>query len=85
MLTSPCAAGVTCICTIAVQSGDDVLVLNKCQENEDPDGFSLIPGELTTQLYLNGELTPGTYIYSLPDETVVSIYVVHNTTKRTVT
>ena len=55
-----CNDGVTCNCAVAIRSGDDVLVVDRCgvQKNDLSEVMSL-------SLYLNGELTPGTRIYKL--------------------
>ena len=43
---------------MAVRSGDDVFVAERCRRDDGLDQ------PLRSQLYLNGELTQGTFIYS---------------------
>lgn len=45
----------TCTCAVAVQSGDDVIVFDRC---------GLLFGPMNVMSYINGELTPGTNVYS---------------------
>ena len=48
----------TCNCGVAVRSGDDVFVAERCRRDDGADQ------PLRSQLYLNGELTQGTFIFS---------------------
>ncbi|XP_059165052.1 uncharacterized protein LOC131947771 [Physella acuta] len=53
----------TCNCITAVQSGDDVVVFNSCdarQNKQRPDAAAI-----DVQIFINGELTPGTKIKQL--------------------
>jgi len=54
-----CYNHAACHCTIAIRSGDDVVIINNCG----PGGMqvSRIP-QIEVRLYLNGVLTPGTKI-----------------------
>ena len=54
-----CNNHAACHCTIAIRSGDDVIVIDVCGPNGTP--ASRIP-QIEVQLYLNGDLTPGTTI-----------------------
>ena len=48
----------TCNCGVAVRSGDDVFVVERCRRDDGADQ------PLRAQLYVNGNLTLGTFIYS---------------------
>ena len=59
----------SCNCAVAVQSGDDVIVIDRCVRKRKP--FTQLDGTVVTDpltvmsvnLFLNGQLTPGTHIY----------------------
>lgn len=48
----------TCNCGVAVKSGDDVFVVERCRKDDGADQ------PIRAQLYLNGNLTMGTFIFS---------------------
>lgn len=64
----------TCNCGVAVQSGDDVIVIDRCFRRQltvpalrsrlSPDDP---PSTMKIQLFLNGNLTPGTKIHEDAD------------------
>ena len=54
-----CNLRATCHCTIAIRSGDDVIVIDSCGPGKTP--VSRTP-QIEVRLYLNGDLTPGTKI-----------------------
>ncbi|KAK2166189.1 hypothetical protein NP493_1334g01011 [Ridgeia piscesae] len=54
-----CFGNAACHCIIAIRSGDDVIVIDSCGPDKTP--ASRIP-QIEVQLYLNGDLTPGTII-----------------------
>ncbi|GAB1607640.1 hypothetical protein Ahia01_001047900 [Argonauta hians] len=55
-----CASTVSCNCGVAVKSGDDVIVIDRCESTRRNRNQPIL-----ITLYNNGELTPGTRIYSL--------------------
>ena len=63
----------SCNCAVAVQSGDDVIVIDRCTRKRRP--FLHIDGTydddpltvMSVDLYLNGELTEGTRVYEESD------------------
>ncbi|KAK7469526.1 hypothetical protein BaRGS_00036472, partial [Batillaria attramentaria] len=74
-----CNGHASCNCAVAVRSGDDVILIDRCG----PESGETIP--LDISVYANGDLTAGTYIYSflegrrykvrLPQGTVVIVDV----------
>ena len=54
-----CNARASCHCTIAIRSGDDVIVIDSCGASGTP--VRRTP-QIEVRLYLNGDLTPGTKI-----------------------
>ena len=54
-----CNGNTACLCTIAIRSGDDVIVIDSCGATKTP--VSRTP-QIEVRLYLNSQLTPGTKI-----------------------
>ena len=54
-----CNVRAACHCTIAIRSGDDVIVIDSCGASGTP--VYRTP-QIEVRLYLNGDLTPGTKI-----------------------
>ena len=48
----------TCTCAMAVQSGDDVFVFDRCGAQRD----STVTGAINVKAYINGVLTKGTRV-----------------------
>ena len=72
----------SCNCAVAVQSGDDVIVIDRCFRDRKP--FNRISGtynahvtKMSVDLYLNGDLTPGTTIFEESDGKKYFIYLPH--------
>ena len=74
MVYQKCGPGVlaSCNCGVAIQSGDDVIVIDRCYR--DKAYFNRIHGQarrtftrMSVDVYLNGELSPGTKIYEEAD------------------
>ncbi|XP_029649426.2 uncharacterized protein LOC115223143 [Octopus sinensis] len=55
-----CNGRASCNCAIAVRSGDDVILIDRCGSS-----MKIKKTTLTITLFQNGELTPGTKIYRL--------------------
>ena len=75
-----CGPGInaSCNCAVAVKSGDDVIVIDKCRRITPPfyglgSTSSNPPTVLTTTIYLNGELTPATKIYEEADGMMIYV------------
>lgn len=83
-----CGPGVTasCNCGVAIQSGDDVIVIDRCYRRRQP--FNRIMGNnldpyftyLTIDLYLNNDLTPGTTIFEEAEGKKYFVYLPHGGT-----
>ena len=60
----------TCTCAVAVKSGDDVFVVDRCrridQENADV--------VMRTVMFVNGDVTPGTRVFSQSDGADMKVY-----------
>ena len=54
--------GATCNCAVAVRSGDDVIVVDRCGAEKTTE----ISDVLSFKAFVNGELTPGTEVTKLP-------------------
>ena len=52
-----CNGKASCNCAVAVKSGDDIIVIDRCGPRKGVKAHPIVP-----RLYLNGELTPGTRI-----------------------
>ncbi|ELU09404.1 hypothetical protein CAPTEDRAFT_223958 [Capitella teleta] len=73
------AVDASCNCAVAVQSGDDVIVIDRCYRQKQPikriSGTSQPFTKMALQLYLNGELTPGTRVHQSAEGQKFSIYL----------
>lgn len=56
-----CNGRASCNCAVAVRSGDDVILIDKCG----PKMNANKRGSLKISLFINGELTPNTHILSI--------------------
>ena len=56
-----CYGSVACNCGVAARIEDDIILINYCKEY--PESTLNVPP--TIQMFLNGELTPGTYLKEL--------------------
>ena len=75
--------GATCNCAVAIRSGDDVIIMDRCFGDGQFGNKIRRNAPLDIQLYLNGELTPGTVVtrlrggkeirVTLPTGTVVQV------------
>lgn len=52
-----CNGHASCNCAVAVKSGDDVILIDRCG----PDKGKSVPVDLS--VFANGDITPGTRIY----------------------
>ena len=61
--TRSCNGKAACNCAIAVKSGDDVILIDRCGYQQD------VPNDRPTQIKMlvNGELTPGTRVVRKDD------------------
>ena len=77
-----CGTNITasCNCAVAVQSGDDVIVIDRCFRDVKPvkrlDGEFKDITQMKVNIFLNGQLTPGTSVYQQADGKIylVSIF-----------
>ena len=60
MFLRKCGSEATCNCAVAVKSGDDVIVVDRCGARQ---GNSRQDIPMTVTAYLNGNLTSGTKVY----------------------
>ena len=73
-----CPSNLTCSCAVIVQSGDDVIVLDRCNADKN--------GAVDVRLYLNDKISTGTrvvqyvdggkYRVILPTSTYIDVYSV---------
>ena len=74
----------SCNCAVAVQSGDDVIVIDRCRRDRKTlrrllGGRTKQFTKMSVDVYLNGELTLGTHVYEEADGRKYVITLPHGT------
>ena len=60
----------TCTCAVAVKSGDDVFVVDRCRRS----GQANADVVMRTVMFVNGDVTPGTRVFSQSDGADMKVY-----------
>ena len=63
--------GASCTCAVAVRTGDDVFKVDRCRV----EGSDDVPPTIVV-MYLNGELNPGTRIFSKENGNKFEVFVI---------
>ena len=59
--TEPGAQSATCTCAVAVKSGDDVFVVDRCRRTGQTTDDDTV---MRAVMFVNGDVTPGTRVFS---------------------